>query len=159
MAERTVPIDKVETDMIVISTFQGSYANQSVGSQHAMPYSFVIDIITKSKTNPNNRGDELAAFRLHKLAMIVRYILMSPTYLTLKLDGVIEHTEVNKFQVYKDERSPDSSNIATGQLLFNVQCEEVSRANAGILLAGSDTTVRIELTEQGYMYTKETYEG
>lgn len=155
MKERTVPIDKVDTDMITIMTATGDYGNQSVGSQHAMPYTFILEFITKAKNTASKRGDESAGSNLIRLMSAVRYILMSPSHLTLGMSNAIESVEITKLQIYKDERIGDAENIATGQFLFTVYCEEVSAGNAGILLSGSDTDVRIELTEQGFEYAKD----
>lgn len=154
MKERMVPIDKVETDMITIMTATGEYNNQSVGSHHASPYTFIVEFITKAKSNITNRGDELATARLIRLMMKARYILMSPLYLRLEVPEKIEGTAISKMQIYKEERIGDASDIATGQLIFTVNCEEVSEGNPGILLTQNDTNVRIELTEQGFEYTQ-----
>lgn len=154
MSERTTPVDKVETDMITIMTASGDYSLQSVGSMHATPYTFILEFITKAKTTPLKRGDEAAGARLNKLIMQARYILMSPTYLNLGFtEQVIENTAITKMQIYKEERT-DTANTAIGQLLFTVYCEEISEQNQGIALAGSDTSVKLGLTEQGYEYTQ-----
>ncbi len=152
MSERTAPIDKVETDMITIMTAKGHYDNQSPGSMHALPYTFILDFITKKKTTATKRGDQGATERLIKLMMAVRYILMSPLYIRLEFTDFIEGTTISDVQIYKDERTPDTSDIAMGQLIFSVNCEEVSSGNSGVLLGQADTDIRIELTSQGYQY-------
>lgn len=154
-SERTVPLDKTESAAIVIKTFKGDYANKSVGSSHGQPYLFVLEIMCNAKSNQSKRGYENSAIRLLKLISLVRYILESPTYLQLGFTAnFIEHTEVKGFQIYKDDRVEDGADTSSAQLMFEVQCEEISAANSGVLLAESDTTVTIELTEQGFQYVK-----
>lgn len=150
-AERTVPISKEEISVISISTFKGDYGNQSIGSTHGQ-YVFVLDFMANASSKPNAPGYQLAAYRLQKLMMAARYVLMHPNYITLGLTGIIEHTEVSKFQIAKDERVGDASSEAIGQILFMVNCEEGATSNEGILLQESATYVTIELTAQGYMY-------
>jgi len=149
--ERTVPIDKTESAIIVINTFKGKYDNISVGSQHGH-YTFVLDFMANAKTVPGIPGSEGAAYRIEKLMMASRYILMSPNYLTLGLTGFVEATSVTGFQMSKDERVGDASNNAIGQILFDVWCEEKSKPNAGILLAMSTTDVLVNNTDKGYQY-------
>ncbi len=152
-SERTVPLDKSENPAIVIKTFKGDYTNQSIGSAHAQPYLFVLEIMCTGKNTALKKGYENSATRLLQLVSAVRYILQSPSYLQLGFAAnFIEHTEVKGFQIYKDDRIADGEDIACAQLMFEVQCEETSAANAGVLLAQSDTSVFIELTEQGFQY-------
>jgi hypothetical protein len=152
MRERTVPVDKVDADMITIMTASGDYSLQSVGSQHAAPYTFILEFITKAKNTPSKRGDQASGERLIRLMSMARYILMSPLYVGLEISGAIESVGITKMQIYKDERIGDAENIATGQFLFSVWCDEVSAQNVGTLLTDNETNVTIELTEQGYQY-------
>ncbi len=149
---RTTPLDKSESASIIISTFKGQYQNQSVGSQHAVPYTILLRFMVNAPSTSSAKGYQSAGFRLEKLMMAVRYILMNPLYLTLGLTGIVEHTEVNKFQIDTDQRVGDASDTAEAEMLFDVNCEEVSTPNAGLQLSQSTSNVNIALTDRGYQY-------
>lgn len=151
-AERTIPIDQSESVVISISLFRGKYSNQSVQSTHAAPYTFAIDIMTNSVNKEGAAAYTTSAFLMHKIFGKVRGILMHPEYITLKLTGIVEHTEISDFQVFKDERVGDAQNNAIMQCLFQVHCEEVTGINLGVTLERSDTNILIGLTDKGFQY-------
>lgn len=150
--ERTQEIDKTESAIIIISTLKGDYDNESMGSSHGT-YTYLLDIIANAANTPLERGDTTAGYRVQQLIRNIRYILSHQNYITLDLlPGIIENTEVQKFQIYQKERIGDAVNNAIGQVVFTVRCEETTLANGGRLFAIGDTEVKVEQTDLGYQY-------
>jgi hypothetical protein len=153
-ADRTVPIQKEESVTINISLFKGKFDElQTVGRQDG-DIEYLITIMTNKPSTPNKRGDESAAKLLHQWIGIIRYILMSPQYLTLNMpDGIVGHTEVSEIHIDADfEKQIDSSNNSVGYLILVVSLMEESLSNEGRLFAQNKTNVYIDSTDRGYEY-------
>lgn len=151
-ADRTVPIGKEESAIIIISLFKGSYDMQYVGGQRGN-YEFLLRIMTNSPTRGTDRGDKLAAMRLQQIIGIVRYILMHPEYITLGFDPeFIEHTEFSNFQIYIPETETDATGSSEAQAIFKVRCSESEIENDFTIISDNYTTVLLGLTDLGYEY-------
>lgn len=151
-AERTIPIDKSETDIICLSVWKGDYSNRDVDYVDGT-YRIVIDAITNSAKRGGIPGDRLAAFRVQKLVGIVRYILESSQYKTLGFDRpFILHTELTNFQMQKYETEGDGVSTCSGQAIFTVRCGETTAAIDAPLVAGHTTSVKLGITDFGLQY-------
>lgn len=150
--ERLTPMDKTEADFINISLFKGDFSNKDVEYVDGT-YQYVIDIVTNAKSVADQGGDVTANFRLQKLMGIVRYILEHPDYTTLSFERpFINHTMLSKFQIYKPEPGMDAMNTAIGQAIFTVRCGELTTPAAGVTITQNTSTVKLNLTEQGFQY-------
>lgn len=151
-ADRTVPIGKEESAVIIISVFKGDPDIQFVGQQR-FDYQYLIRIMTNSPTTAVKRGDELSGIRLQQIIGIARYILMHPIYLTLGFEpGFIEHTEFSTFQIYIPETETDATADAEAQAIFKVRCPESAILDEKPVITQNTTNVKLALTDLGFEY-------
>jgi hypothetical protein len=152
--ERHKAIDKTETSVVNVSLANGDYNLLTAISQDGT-YTFHIDIQTKAKTNQNQRGDFLSSAKVQRLAGICHYILSDPKYRVLGFTPpFIEHTEVSGVQYSSPIKIDEAPNVLMARLTFIVRVPENNLPDAGTLITGYDTTVKMSLTDFGYMYSK-----
>lgn len=150
-SERSNSFDKTELPAINVSLGQGSWDNKHQGNVMGT-YIFNIDIYVNAKTKPSGAGDELAAFRLQRLKGVCRYILEDPRYKTLGFEPPfiwnVHCVEIQIAQATKD----DADTTRMGRLTVSVQCTESNVLIIPPLIAGYESTVRLDGSTRGYYW-------
>lgn len=153
-AERIIPVDRVEKDVISINTWKGEYSNKDVNYVEG-EYKLVISFTTNSKSKGGIPGDTLAGKRLTELIGIVRYILEDDIYKTLLFGRpFIIHTEVSGFNINRFDET-DAVTTAEGQLIFTARAGETNMPPDGKIVTGHLTQVKIDITDKGMQYVFE----
>src|ERR1051325_11697528 len=126
-AERIIPVDRSEKDVISLNSWKGEYSNKDINYVDG-EYKMVISFTTNSKTKGGIPGDTIAGKRLTELIGIVRYILEDNLYQTLLFDPpFILHTEVSGFNINRFDEV-DAVTTAEAQLIFTVRAGETNKA-------------------------------
>lgn len=153
--ERTQHFDHTELSAVNVCLATGSYNNKHQGSVVGT-YQYNIDVYVKSKTNPDEKGDVLAAKKLQRLLGFCRYVLEDPYYKTLGyMPGFIGRVFAGGIAIAQPE-DKDAANVMMGRLILNVQLTETNSLSTPKLIAGYETTVKIDVSTQGYYYEGNT---
>ena len=148
------PEDKVELPLINISFVKGVFGDLKVqdGTTKGI-YTFFIDVYSNAKQTDNERGDKTSALLLQNILGKCRVIIDHPVYRTLAFaTGFIFRVNSKEINI-RDDGKNDALNSRMGRLAVEVQAQELTSLPDGILLAGSDTTVKINETDDGYFYS------
>jgi hypothetical protein len=148
------PEDKTDLPLVNVSYVDGAYGDLKVydGSNKGV-YQYNIDVYTNAKQTDDNRGDYLSAVLLQKILGICRTIIDHPAYKILLFPpGIIWRVKSNSIKI-RDEGKNDALNSRMGRLTIEVHATEKTCITAGILLAESDTTVKVNNTNDGYYYS------
>ena len=151
--ERFIPFSKTELPTINVTVASGTYDSKDM--KHAVgTYTYNIEIYSSSKTSEDDRGDVQAKFKLHKLMRICRAILENPRYKYLGFDPVkiISRRYVQDI-VFAQGPTQDADNTIMGMLTFIVIVPETNELINPPLLAGHDTSWKIQQSDKGYFYT------
>lgn len=151
--ERSNQNDKTELPLINISLSTGSYDNKNQGHVNGT-YIYDIDIYTNAKSTDELGGDVLAAMKLQRIMGVCRAILENPIYKTLGYEpGFILRTGCSDLNIAVPGAGKlDTLNTLMGRLSFSVVIIESTTLIVPVLAAGYDTTIKMELTEDGYKY-------
>lgn len=152
--ENMNPNDKLELTLVNISFASGNYDNKNYGgSKRANPYVYNIDVYANGKADALNSGDYNANVLLQKLIGICASILDNPVYMVLGLaNPLVERVYVSEINIANTNKT-DAFSTCWGRITFNVVVVETSQPIVPKLLAGYDTTVKLDCTEQGYFYS------
>lgn len=85
--ERYTPPDISEEKIIIVGIDRGTYEHQTSLDQRA-DFNYTIDIYTSGKQSSTEPGYLNSSKKLHRLAGLVRSILMAPAYIRLGFDTV-----------------------------------------------------------------------
>jgi hypothetical protein len=160
--ESSGPFDISDLPVVNVSLATGDWENRNQGSDDGT-YEFNIDIHTGAKNTPSGDGFTAATIKLHQIAGIIRAILRNPVYKTLGYEvgpGItpfILRTFVKNLNIAAGGNQ-DAMNTAMARLVFTVLANEKIEFIEPGLAEGYDTTVKIDDTNKGYVYTSENYE-
>jgi len=157
--ERYSPPNSSEvTDVPIVNVLlgQGDYSNQDV-TQSTGTYLYFIDVYTKAKANDDKGGDERAIISLQKILGICRGILEATQYLTLGFTApFVMGRKINSIQI-AGPSDPGADSLVRGRLILQVMAPEYQELSTANILDGTDTTVRIEESPQGYLWVVDSY--
>lgn len=149
--ERNTPVDKVEVPTIIISLASGNYDSKNQSSVRGT-YEFFVDVYTSAISNNASDGAVRAAFSLHRILGICRYILEHPAYKTLDFaNPLISHTSVKSLNI-RQLMGNDALNTAMGRLTFTVVANEENGFQCTCNLTDYYSSVKIDLSNQGFVY-------
>lgn len=149
---RITPFAMAEELMINVLLDSSNYSNLTQVSADGETV-FNIDIHCSGKANKDNNGCLDSQLRLNKFTGMIRYILSSPKYQTLGLGGeLIGNRRVTGFDNFDNPNKQDSSFVRISRISYTVNIHECQEAFEGVELAGTDTDVKLDLTELGYKY-------
>jgi hypothetical protein len=149
--ERTNPFDKTECPAINICLSNATYLNKHQGSFDGT-YIFNIDVFSNSKAKADQPGDKSAALKCQRLLGLCQSILENPIYKTLGFSpGFISRVFTNDLNLAVPEKD-DALNTMWGRLTFHVVANETSTLLTRGLIAGYETSVKIENTNNGHQY-------
>jgi hypothetical protein len=157
--ERSIPLDKTETDtgVIVVSFAADNFSNKDHSGSEDGLITIHVDCYTSAKAKDEgngiqSRGDKIAMLRCQKLLGLCRYILSDPIYKTLGL-AVPKILRVYSGEINIKPVGPeDADNQAMGRYTLYVSCNESNRLIVPSLIAGYTTSVQLDNTSQGYFY-------
>jgi hypothetical protein len=151
--ERYIPIDKTEPSIVNVCLASGNFDNKHQGCVDGN-YIYNIDVYTRAETTSTDDGGTLSTTRLHKLLGVCRSILETPVYKKLEYDNInfICSTGVKTINISDPQNNQDASGLMMGRLQFHVRVKETTELIEAAALAGQDTTVKLALTNKGYMY-------
>lgn len=151
--ERFVPLDQTDMPSVIVSLLSIDNDNFKQYSKQATNR-YAIDVYTSSPSVVDSDGDKLAMLKLQKIIGLISKILSHPVYNTLGFaQPFIFHTEVTSVKIAEASKNMDSESVAYGQIIFTVVCEEKVQVETPKLLEGYDTTVYIDETDKGYLYS------
>lgn len=151
-AERETAIDKTEPSLINVTLSRGDYDLLTAISQDGQ-YNFNIDIYTRAKSSVEQNGDQKSSERLQRLTGVCHHILSHHIYRALGFaPPFIEHCSVQTIQFADPIKEDQASNVFMSRIVFGVRAPEKSNPNAGDVLAGYKTTVKMSETDYGYFY-------
>jgi hypothetical protein len=148
--ERQEPYDKSEDVVISISLntipYNGHTQNDSQGNA-----SFFIDIYTTGVESISKSGNDNSRQKIHLFAGMIRYIFSSTKYKTLGLPtGFIGGKYVENIQFDDNYGNQDGSFIRFCRVTLSVRIQENQEMWESLAFSGNDTTIKLNLTEQGY---------
>jgi len=150
--ERFIPISHTEMPAVNISYDNTKYGTNTTDAAQGL-HSFSIDVYTSAKSTDQNRGDQLARTKLHKLLGVIRAILMDTRYVTLGFTKPsIAGRNVDEIKI-ADPISLDGVVTAMGRLVLSVrEIDSVSLLSARVM-DGYQTQVLIGVSDQGYVFS------
>jgi len=150
--ERTNPFDKIENPVINVSLASDTFDLKNAGTDVRSTAVFNIDCFTSSKTNSGENGDQKAMFKLHRIVGMCRAILEDQAFVTLNFTPpFISRTSVDSINIANPDRL-DATNQTMGRLAFTVVFHEGTPLITPPQIAQWYTTVKLDETEQGYVY-------
>lgn len=157
--ERYVPPNssEVEEKPIVNVLFgSGDFANQDV-TQTTGTYLYFIDVYCSAKSNDDNGGDTRAIILLQKLLGVCRGILEATQYLTLGYTyPFVMGRKINSIQI-AGPSEPGADSLVRGRLILQVMVPEYQETVTANVLDGTDTTVKIDTSPDGYLWVVDNY--
>lgn len=145
-----------EVPIVNVLLGQGDYSNQDV-TQSTGTYLYFIDIYTKAKANEDNGGDTRAIISLQKILGVCRGILEATQYLTLGFTyPFVMGRKINSIQI-AGPSDPGTDSLVRGRLILEVKVPEYQEQVTANVLDGTDTTVRIDTSPQGYLWVVDNY--
>jgi hypothetical protein len=149
--ERTKAFASTELPAININFPIGNYGNDHQGSSDGT-YTFFVDCHTQSKDDENETGDIRANKKVQRLMGVCRYILKDPIYKTLGFaPGFVQRVSVQSITIAQPDQG-DEMNGAMARLVFIVQANERNTLLNPPLIAGYETTVKMNESDEGYFY-------
>lgn len=145
-----------EAPIVNVLLGQGDYSNQDV-TQSTGTYLYFIDIYTKAKANEDEGGDTRAIISLQKILGVCRGILEATQYLTLGFTfPFVMGRKINSIQIAAPS-DPGADSLVRGRLILEVKVPEYQEQVTANLIDGSDTSVHIEESPQGYLWVVDNY--
>jgi hypothetical protein len=149
--ERKAPFDKTDCPAINISFSNGTYDNKNARSVDGS-YTYNIDIYTSAKNTISTNADSTAAVNNMRLLGICRAILENPIYRTLDYSPpILCHTEVRQIGIPEMDII-DANTTCISRLVFFVIMPETVSLLTALQLSGSDTVIKLYLTNKGYKF-------
>ncbi|MES2287264.1 MAG: hypothetical protein V4547_16350 [Bacteroidota bacterium] len=154
-SEAIVPQEITEQVFINVLLDSEGYPSENPKSANAKT-TFFVDIYTTGSETPETSGDTVSSNRLHRYIRFCRYILRSGKYSTLGFaNNIIGGKSVEGFEVLMPAQKEDSAFTRFARLTFSVRLTENEQLWQGIALAGNDTGVKLQQTDDGYKYVFE----
>lgn len=149
--ERDIPFNHGEPTMVNIMLERVDYAMQTQ-IQHDGDHRYVIEVTRGGKGNGQDKGDTLAMLKCHRLAGVIRAILMNPIYTRLGYaPGFIKNRHIANMEFGKPIRQ-DAAHIVMSRITLAVSFIETTALQTPTIAVGYWTGVRIEETEKGYLF-------
>lgn len=152
--EGNIAEDNILLPVLNVSFIKGVYGdNKDYSGSTKGIYRYNIDAYVNAKDSQTMKGDKRAALLLERILGACRAIIDHPAYKTLAFaPGFIWRVNSKEIDI-RDNKLNDALNTGMGRLMIEVQATEAVNLPGGILLAGSDTNVKLNESEQGYYYT------
>lgn len=152
--ERIVAFNHSELPAVNVTYDASEYERQDMTQTDGINR-YVIECTTFAKSTTDDLGDGLAKVKCNRMLAVVRAILEDPRYKKLGLDteAFIEHREVQAIEFGRMGQG-DACHVMFGRLIFSVRAPEYPASYVQpIPVGGQDTTVRLEGTNKGYIWT------
>lgn len=148
--ERRRAFNLSELPAINLSIAGLQYADKHNG-QRKTDVTFNIDIYNAKVFESVKDADELVMDNIYNITRVVQYILDHSAYRTLGLAPYIYHTEVTKVTPGEAETT-EGGRCGILRIEFSVNTVSLEDPMPVIALALSNTTVKIEQTNNGFYY-------
>jgi len=149
--ERYKSFNITELNFLSVNLARGPFDNKNA-IQVDGSYLYNIDGYVSAKSTDSDDGDNLSSIKLQRILGMVRAILENPGYDTLAfVRGNIGHTEVQELTIAEPDRT-EKEHVMMGRLNFLVRASEDVELTTPPNIALSTTTIKLELTEKGYVY-------
>jgi hypothetical protein len=153
--ERSSPIDKAELPSINVLMGRGELDSKDALVVTGLN-TYYVDIYTKGSTTAEGRGDYKAAITLHRYAGLCRSILDHPAYRTLGFaPPSLSRVWVESVQFSEPVNNGDALSVHQARLTVMVKMPDGMNLPAAPLLALSSTSVKVDLSQEGYVYVRE----
>ena len=152
--ERNTPVDKIEVPTIIVSLASINFDNKNQTTVRGTT-DYYIDVYTSAISGSTADGGQRASLNLHRIAGICRYILEHPAYKTLDFTpGMISNVAVKSLNI-RSLQGNDAMNTAMGRLVLSVAATETNGHQCACDLSDYYTNVKIDTSNQGYVYITE----
>lgn len=156
--ERTNPEDFTELSSVNVSISEDSFDNKHQGQVDGSVI-YLVDAYVKSKSDPSGGGDVKAQFKVQRLLGIIRAILEDPQYKTLGYTiPFIKRVMVSRVEI-RGGTPADAANTAMGRLTLSVEMIENTQLLEGVDLESAITSVKLGISDFGYLYQFNTTDG
>jgi hypothetical protein len=149
--ERFMKFDHAELPAVNVMLAKGLYSSQTA-VQADGTYSYNIDVYQRSESDSEKDGDSRAITLLHRLLGVCRGILEHPEYMTLGFARPFIMSRHFKDIAIADPNPENLESIVMGRLTFEVKAPETYNIKGYPLIAGYETSVKLELTDKGFLY-------
>lgn len=151
--ERIVPFDKTDLNAINVVFSKGNFDSKTQIDRDGV-HVFNVDCYVSAKTTSSLQGDVKANLLLQKTLGIVGYILSASQYNTLLFSRpFIKHTMVKSIQFANTGTNQDAISVVMGRVEFEVHVNENSRVVTPVVFGELHTTVKLEETDKGYVWS------
>jgi hypothetical protein len=150
--ERFVRFDASETPCINVSLVNGDYSNHHQGQSDG-DFIFNIDCYASADTTEDESGDVESMFRVQKLLGLCRAILEDPQYKTLLFPAPFIKNRHARSILISQPDGADAKSVTLARLVYVVRAVDTSALLNAIAAAGTDTSVKLNLTNRGYVFT------
>lgn len=152
--ERLVRVNHSEMPLVNIQLARGDYAGQ-IAIQSDGTYRYNVECYTSAKSKEGEDGDSLAMIKLQRLLGVCRAIIENSEYLTLGFaPPSIMFRHVESIGVMDPNgKEEDATSSTVGRLVVVVKVGEDVELKDGVMWAGSDTVMKLGLTDKGYKFT------
>jgi len=141
-----------EEELIVNVLYNGTNNADDSQSRTAGTATYYVDVYSTGKASNSTPGDLASNRRCNKFLGMIRYILSFTGYKTLGfLPGFIAGVSLDNIQKMAPE-TIDASYTTMGRITVSVRMTEGQELETGSVISEILTSVKLELTEQGYQY-------
>lgn len=156
--ERQHPFNHQELPAVNVMLWKGDFSHQTQIETQGF-YRFIIECtgvadFEDGQDRNSSRGDTLSMTRIQKLMGKIRAILENPQYKTLGF--VPPYIGMRKVEdlMFMKHPNHDADSSSIGRLIFLVQVNETASLIEPVLLGTHQTTVKLSVTDQGYIWVK-----
>jgi hypothetical protein len=154
--ERDIPFSEGEFRAVNVMLDRGDSIHQHPG-QSNFTYRYIIEVTFDAKSNSTTLGDTIAMNKCQKIIGKIRAILEDPKYQTLGFaKPFIFNRHVENIYFGKPIKQ-DTKHVVAGRLTYVVTAPEVSALIQAVLIGEHYTTVKLELTDKGYLWVGRFY--
>ena len=158
--ERTTPFDSAQLPALLVE-----FANSQVitynprDARYSLTYNLFV--VNKSKASVIDGkfilADQMSLINTQRICGLIRSIITHPLYLRLGFaPGFVETRNIESVVVEQKEAAEDSEATTVGMIVLKVNVSENNTTVPTINLAGADTIVSLEGTEEGFKYVLNT---
>lgn len=149
--ERDIPFSSGEKSAVNVMFDRVDYELQSQTRTEGM-HRYLIEVTAEGKGNNDTGGDTKSMVKCQRIVGVIRAIIMNPKYVRLGFDpGFIMNRHIQSIEFGKPIRQ-DSAHTVMGRIALMVKMSETTELSIPTVAAGFFTGVRIEETEQGYLF-------
>lgn len=152
LSESLIPTDSVDPVTLNIlldsATYTGSTQKDAMGLTR-----YFVDISTSGIMNGASTGSQDSAQLRDKYVAMIGYIFRSAYYRTMGLPaGTVGNVTVESFATLDPYKKEDTDFTSFARVVLSVRIYEGAEAWNAVELIGTNTTVKLELTEKGYKF-------